>query len=84
MAKKVFYNRRYKMPGWGQPYAVWGVVAFVTLAVLFFTSVERVSSEPAPALPVTLNGFAEGMFYELRDAEAGSHAEIIVSYARRL
>lgn len=84
MAKKVFYNRRYKMPGWGQPYAVWGVVAFVTLGILFFTSVERIAPEPPPALPVTLNGFAEGLFYELRDAEAGTHSEVILSYARRL
>lgn len=84
MAKKVFYNRRYKMPGWAQPYALWGFVAAVTLIVVFFTSIETVKSETAEALPARVNGFADSLFYELRDAENGSQAEIISAYAARL
>ncbi len=84
MAKKVFYNRRYKLPDWGQFYAVWATIAVVTIGILFFTSVEKVPTEPVAPLPVTLNGFAEGMFYELRDAEAGSHMEVLTGYAKRL
>lgn len=84
MAKKVFYNRRYKMPAWGQAYAVWGVIAAVTLAIVFFTSVEKVPAAAAPQLATTLNGFAEGLFYELRDAEADAREEILVAHAKRL
>ena len=84
MAKKVFYNRRYKMPGWGQPYAVWGVVAALTLAIVAFTSVEFVKTESAEALPARVNGFADSLFYDLRDAEAGGHAEVASAYAARL
>ena len=84
MAKKVFYNRRYKMPGWLQPYAVWVVVAVVTLAIVFFTSVERVSTEGAIALPAEANGFAEGLFYELREAEGAEKYEATLRYAERL
>ncbi len=84
MAKKVFYNRRYKMPGWAQPYALWGVAAAVTLAVVAFTSVEIVKAESAEASPARVNGFADGLFYELRDAEAGGQAEVVSAYAARL
>jgi hypothetical protein len=84
MAKKVFYNRRYKMPGWLQPYAVWAFVALITLAVVFFTSVERVSTEPAPALPAAPNGFAEGLFYELRDAEPDEKYAVTLRFGERL
>ncbi|GAB4424526.1 MAG: hypothetical protein OHK0011_05180 [Turneriella sp.] len=84
MAKKVFYNRRYKMPGWLQPYAVWAFVAAITVAVVFFTSVERVSTEPAPALPAAPNSFAEGLFYELRDAEPDEKYEVTLRFAERL
>ena len=84
MAKKVFYNRRYKMPGWGQLYAVWATVALVVIGILFFTSVEKVSSEGAAQLPTALNGFAEGLFYELRDADAGGREEVILAHAKRL
>jgi hypothetical protein len=82
--KKVFYNRRYKLPAWGQLYAVWSSVTVAALVVLFFTSVEKVPSEPAASLPVALNGFAEGLFYELRDAESGTQADVILAYAKRL
>lgn len=84
MAKKVFYNRRYKMPGWLQPYAVWGVIALITLLVVFFTSVERVATTPAPALSTAPNGFAEGLFYELRDAEPDEKYAVTLRYAERL
>jgi hypothetical protein len=84
MAKKVFYTRRYKLPTWGQPYIVWGVISVVTLAILFFTSVEKIDSQPATALATPLNGFAEGLFYELRDAEKGGEAEVTQAFARRL
>lgn len=84
MAKKVFYNRRYKMPGWAQPYALWGVVAAVTLIAIFFTSIETVKPESPEALPTRVNGFADSLFYELRDAESGSQGEIIGAYAARL
>ncbi|MBL8033694.1 MAG: hypothetical protein JNJ69_08340, partial [Leptospiraceae bacterium] len=60
MAKKVFYNRRYKMPAWAQIYAVWGVAAVITLGIIFFTSVERTGGEIAPAMSVAVNGFADG------------------------
>lgn len=84
MAKKVFYNRRYKMPGWAQPYAVWAVVALVTLAITAFTSLETVKTDSAEALPTRVNGFADGLFYALRDAEAGSQNDIVTAYAARL
>ncbi|HNA78426.1 MAG TPA: hypothetical protein PKY99_03185 [Turneriella sp.] len=84
MAKKVFYNRRYKMPGWLQPYAVWAFAALITLAVVFFTSVERVGTEPAQSLTAAQNGFAEGLFYELRDAEPDEKYEVTLRYAERL
>ncbi|MFZ5630346.1 MAG: hypothetical protein ACOY5B_14545 [Spirochaetota bacterium] len=84
MAKKVFYNRRYKMPAWGQPYAVWAVVAIITLSIVFFTSVETVPSEPAATLPASVNGFAEGLFYELRDAETGSEWDAAEEHIERL
>lgn len=82
--KKVFYNRRYKLPAWGQLYAVWGIAAIVTLVTLFFTSVEIVGHDPAPGLATTPNGFAEGLFYELREAEPGSEEEVVRAYAKRL
>ena len=84
MAKKVFYNRRYKMPGWAQPYAVWAVIAVVTLAIVAFTSLERVANEVPTSLPTRANGFADGLFYELRDGESGTQAEVIAAYASRL
>ncbi len=84
MAKKVFYNRRYKMPGWAQPYAVWAVVAIVTLVTIGFTSFERVNTDAPEALQVRVNGFADGLFYELRESDAGEHAEVISTYAARL
>ncbi len=84
MAKKVFYNRRYKMPGWLEPYALWAFLTLVTLAVVFFTSVERVSQEPAPALPAQPNAFAEGLFYELREAEGSGKYEVALRFAERL
>lgn len=84
MAKKVFYNRRYKMPGWLQPYAVWAFAALVTLAIVFFASVESVSNEAAAALPTDANGYADGLFYELRDAETGEKYEVTLRYAERL
>lgn len=84
MAKKVFYNRRYKMPAWAQPYAVWAVIAVITLGVTLFTSVETIPTEPVTALPANVNGFAEGLFYELRDAEAGSEWDAAESHIERL
>lgn len=84
MAKKVFYNRRYKMPAWGQAYAVWGVIAAVTLGIVFFTSVEKIPANAPPQLATTLNGFAEGLFYELRDAEADAREEILAAHVKRL
>lgn len=82
--KKVFYNRRHKLPAWGQLYAVWGIAAALSLIILFFTSVEIVSRDPAPALATTTNGFAEGLFYDLREAEPGSEDEAVRAYAKRL
>ena len=82
--KKVFYNRRHKLPPWAQLYAVWGVVAVVSLGVIFFTSVERVPTETAAAMPTAVNGFADGLFYELRDSDAESQAEVLLSHAQRL
>lgn len=82
--KKVFYNRRYKLPPWGQPYVLWAIAAVINLGVLFFTSVESVPTEPAPSLSSRSNGFAENAFYELRDAEAGSELESAISLAKRL
>ncbi|MFO1470969.1 MAG: hypothetical protein U1F27_08045 [Turneriella sp.] len=82
--KKVFYNRRHKMPPWAQLYAVWGVVAIVILSVTFFTSVERIPTESPAAMPTAVNGFADGLFYELRDSDAESQPEILLSYAQKL
>lgn len=84
MAKKVFYNRRYKMPGWLQPYAVWTFAALVTLAIVYFTSVESASNEAAAVLPVDVNGFAEGLFYELNEAETSEKYEVTLRFAERL
>lgn len=84
MAKKVFYNRRYKMPGWLQPYVLWVVLALVTCAIVFFTSVERVGDDRPPALPATVNGFAEGLFLALREAEPGDKYAVALRYAERL
>lgn len=84
MAKKVFYNRRHKLPPWAQLYAVWGVVTFVALGILFFTSVERVPPEEAAAMPTAVNGFADGLFYEMRDSDAESQPTIVREYAAKL
>lgn len=84
VAKRVFYNRRYKMPTWLQPYTVWAVVAVLTLAIVFFTSVERIPNTPAASLPTESNAFAEGLYYELSEAEPGEKSGIIRRYAERL
>lgn len=83
-AKKVFYNRRHKMPPWAQLYAVWGVVALVTLATVFFASVEKIPLETPASMPTAVNGFADGLFYELRDSDAESQTEILRSHAQKL
>lgn len=82
--KKVFYNRRHKLPPWAQLYAVWGVIALVTLVTIFFTSVERVPTETVPAMNTAVNGFADGLFYELRDSDAESQPDILRTYAQKL
>ncbi len=82
--KKVFYNRRHKMPPWAQLYAVWGVVTLVTLVTVFFTSVEKIPTEPVPAMSTAVNGFADGLFYELRDSDAESQPDILRAYAQKL
>jgi len=84
MAKKIFYNRHYRMPGWLQPYSVWVFVALITLAVVFITSVERIPNEPVPTLSAAPNKFAEGLFYELREAEPAEKYEVTLRYAERL
>jgi hypothetical protein len=46
--------------------------------------VERVGTEPAQSLTAAPNGFAEGLFYELRDAEPDEKYEVTLRYAERL
>lgn len=72
------------MPAWAQIYAVWGVAAVITLGIIFFTSVERTGGEIAPAMSVAVNGFADGLFYELRDSDADSQPQVIREYGERL
>ncbi len=84
MAKKVFFNRHYKLPTWGQPYAAWGVVAAITLSILFFTSVESVSKISVKALPLRTGNAVEELFDSLKSKNAGEQHEAIESFAERL
>jgi len=82
--KKVFYNRRYKLPAWGQPYVLWTVVAIITLAIVAFTSIDHVPQDAASSLSQKSNAYAENTFYELRDAEAGNELESVIALTRGL
>jgi len=82
--KKVFYNRRYKLPAWAQIYSIWGVIALIVCVAVFFTSVEKISSEPATALGAQPNAFANGLYYELRETEESDATTIIREAATHL
>ncbi|MBS0618029.1 MAG: hypothetical protein JSR44_07560 [Spirochaetes bacterium] len=82
--KKVFYNRRYKLPAWAQVYSIWGVIALIVCVAVFFTAVEKISSEPAAALGAQPNAFANSLYYELRETEESDATTIVREAAAHL
>ncbi|HRP69953.1 MAG TPA: hypothetical protein PLY93_10515, partial [Turneriella sp.] len=84
MAKKLFFHRRHKLPPWAQIYSVWGVLAAVTLVLLFFTSIEQVAPTKTSVAPTSARAFSQTLFYDLREADSNESFDVLYTYAKQL